>query len=207
MDLKLSKTQALVLYTLLFHVGEEPTESEFKAKFKKNPNEHKQLFDTKLVESFTKPRGKKPRVKLSEKGWGWAEENLGTALNPRSPAGTKALQVLLGKLKVYIATKNLRLADLLSAKPISVSTLREAIRNAYLQLSGGSFGNTIALADLGKAVGHISREDFLKLIMDLHNEGKVFFTGNDDPLDITDQDRLYAVSLLDKHRYNVAFNE
>src|SRR5262245_58102353 len=82
-------------------------------------------------------------LEITDKGWAWAADHLDAELPKRSTAGGVILQAWLKRLKAFIETRGLVLADIFGLQqppqhqPVDYPVLHQRIRKAYLELTGG----------------------------------------------------------------------
>jgi len=198
---ELSPKQALAIYYLLF-TGKEPLQS--KAQPPLTPKERKQLVEAALVEIFKKPTGRGSFLRLTDRAWSWAEENLGGTLGKSQAAG-EALQFLLLKLGQYLKNNDVRLTDILVSSKSSAKNFNGDIEAAYLRITGGAFNAPVRIADLCKSLSQLNASDFIAALLKLHTAQKVFFARLDDPQSVTEEDRRFAVEVDGHEKHLVAF--
>ncbi|HSI84981.1 MAG: hypothetical protein ACAI35_28205 [Candidatus Methylacidiphilales bacterium] len=170
--------------------------------------------------------GKGSCIRLTDRAWGWAEENL-TSPNVMSPVvksqpAAEALQALLKNLAAYIHKSGVRLTDLVSVvKPVVTSitpinpevlkgkTVKQptlkAVRAAYLKLSDGKLNEPVRISLLATRVPHASPETFLKLLEQWNLKQHLFFARLDDPQSLTEDDHRYTIQHLNTEKHTVAF--
>lgn len=200
---KLSPKQSLVIYSLLI-TGKEPLQSEVLPKLQ--PKERKQLVDAELIETFKKASGRGSYLRLTERAWSWAEENLGSPLS-KSQAASETLQNLLLKLRGYLSQNDVPLRDILApAKSGLAHTLNgDEIRSAYLKITGGNLNVPVRIAELSKSLPHLSAEHFLYTLLELNAAKQIFFARLDDPQSITEEDRRLTVRIDSDEKHLVGF--
>ncbi len=200
---KISPKQSLVIYSLLI-TGKEPLQSEVLPKLQ--PKERKQLVDAGLIETFKKVSSRGSYLRLTERAWSWAEENLGNPLS-KSQAASETLQDLLLKLREYLTQNDVPLRDILApAKNESAHSLnRDEIRSAYLKITGGNLNVPVRIAELGKSLSHLSAEHFLQALLELNTSKQIFFARLDDPQSITEEDRRLTVRIDNDEKHLVGF--
>ena len=198
---KLSPKQALAIYFLLF-TGKEPLQS--KAQPQLTPKERKQLVEAGLIEIFKKPPGRGSFLRLTDRAWSWAEDNLGSTLGKSLAAG-EALQFLLLKLGQYLKKNGGRLTDILESSRSSATNVSEDIRSAYLRITGGNFNVPVRVADLGNSLPQFPLPEFIAELFKLNADQKVFFARLDDPQSVTDDDRRFTVHVDGHEKHLVAF--
>lgn len=205
----------LLMWNLLF-TGEEPMVSKAKPgvdKKKLGP-----LLDADLV--LLEKRGRANHIVLTDRAWQWAEDHLDAEFSPRANA-TPALQGLLPKLKHYLKQSGTPLADLLTAEAPAVESavegapevpmtaipaptaIDEAIREAYLTLSGGQWETRVRLADLRPHLTAYPRPDQDAALLRLQSAGRLVLYRLDDPQDTFEADRAAALYLGSDPRHLV----
>jgi hypothetical protein len=133
-------------------------------------------------------RGRGLWLEATEKGWGWARENLDAALPERTTAGALVLQAWLTRLKAFLAAENLALADVLAPRAAAPD-----LRAAYLRLTGGRLDERVRLADLRAALPGVDRAALDAALTAAHGRDGLFLSASDNPPELTVADREAAL--------------
>ncbi|MBX3180359.1 MAG: hypothetical protein KF886_23670 [Candidatus Hydrogenedentes bacterium] len=211
----ISQVLVSLIWNLLF-TGDEPMVS--KAKPKMDKKKLIPLLDAGLV--VLERRGRASHIVLTERAWQWAEDNLDAEFSPRANA-TPALKGLLQRLKHYLKTTGTPLAEVLvavepeapaspadipasaPAEPQPRPTIDDAIREAYLALSGGRWDTRVRLADLRDRLAAYPRADLDNALLRMQTAGRLVLYRLDDPQDTFDADRAAALYLGSDPRHLV----
>lgn len=218
MSEKLSGWEAFLLWALLA-VGGGRFRAEM-ATAKLLPKNDKALFDA-LARSglITKERrgSKGFWIELTDKGWDTASKNLSAALPPTRKAST-VLQAWLTRLQAFMEVRGFVLADILSPQrpvgspspdqavgPATLPTadypaLRERIRRAYLDLTGG-FNERALLIDLRERLKDIDRAILDETLKRMHLEEGTTLSGLNNPQEITPAIRHAGLSFKGQPMY------
>jgi hypothetical protein len=147
-------------------------------------------------------RGQRIWIEVTEKGWAWAEYNLGAALPANSRAGSQILQSWLIRLKNFMEARKFALADILgpqgaakaseslvieALQPASLdyAAVRERIREAYFNLTGGQFNARVLLSDIRSTVKDIDSKALDEALRRMHLEDGTTLSGSNNPQGIT----------------------
>jgi len=207
---EISPLQTLILWALLARGG-----SSFQKDLKPEPKpkDRDPLVRARLIS--VEKRNRAIVLNVEDEGWRWAADHMDAELSVRSTAGAFVLRDLLARLAVFAKLRNLPLAEILAAAPPSSpargvlhiepptqpADLRERIRAAFLELTGGTLNTRVRLADLrallpdldcarlDEALSRISREDGTTLMQ------------IDDRTDITESDRDAALYIGTEPRH------
>jgi hypothetical protein len=196
---QLSPKQALAIYYLLF-TGKEPLQSKAPLEAK----ERTELVGAGLIEVFKSPSGRGSCLRLTERAWEWAEENLGITLS-KSQNGSEALQSLLSTLGRFLKRSDLRLRDVLVPTKSPTSDSLDEIKSAYLRITNGNFNVPIRIAELSRALPNLSPEHLRNALLGLNTAKRVFFARLDDPQSLTDEDRRLTIDVGGNPKHLVAF--
>jgi hypothetical protein len=155
--------QALALLDLLL-TSEEPAVSKVKPELK--PSEREKLAKEGFIE--IEQRGRSKHIVLTDKIWERALDDL-IVEGTKSPYASTVLQHLLEKLKEYLQSHNISLAEFLHSQHKAITDsaniarapedLEEKIREAYLEVSGGSYNVRVRLSELRQHLSDIPRAD------------------------------------------------
>ncbi|MBL7646280.1 MAG: hypothetical protein JNK74_08850 [Candidatus Hydrogenedentes bacterium] len=208
----ISPLLVLLMWNLLF-TGDEPMVSKAKPgvdKKKLGP-----LLNAGLV--ALEKRGRASHIVLTDRAWQWAEENLDAQFST-TPSVTIALRGLLPRLKHYLKQTGTPLAELLGAveaaeqarpespapEPISID---DAIRDAYLALSGGQWETRVRLAPLREKLAAFTKEAQDQALLRMQADGRLVLYRLDDPQDTFDADRAAALYIGNDPRHLVYMKE
>lgn len=208
----ISPLLVLLMWNLLF-TGDEPMVS--KAKPGVDKKKLAPLLDAGLV--VLEKRGRASHIVLTDRAWQWAEENLDAQFSA-SLNVTIALRGLLPKLKHYLKQTGTPLAELIGAveateearpespapEPISID---DAIRDAYLALSGGQWETRVRLAPLRKKLTAFPKETQDQAFLSLQACGRLVLYRLDDPQDTFEEDRAAALYIGSDPRHLVYMKE
>ena len=136
-------------------------------------------------------------------------ENLDQPFSPRGNA-TPALAALLPKLKTYLDRTGTPLAELLAdaaepalEAPVETTSIDDAIRVAYLKLSGGQWETRVRLAHLREQLSAFSRASQDEALVRMQYEGRLVLYTLDDSQDTYEEDRHAALLLGGEPRHLV----
>lgn len=140
-------------------------------------------------------------IEVTERGWAWAADHLGSDLPKRSTAGGSILQAWLTRLAAFMRAREVSLAEILGpqgaredgsgrfAKPTTTppdyDTLRDRIRQAYLEVTGGRLNTRALLTDLREKLKHIDRATLDEALKRMHLEEGTTLSGMNNPQEIT----------------------
>lgn len=147
--------------------------------------------------------GQKIWIEVTDKGWAWSNDNLGHALPGQSPAGSEILRRWLVKLDGYMKAHGLALADVLGPQSDSVNPrpLRDRIRAAYLDATGGRFHTRVLLKDIRARLADVERGELDKALEIMERQDDAVLYPLDNHAEITDADRAAAISFAGKPRH------
>jgi len=208
----ISPLLVLLMWNLLF-TGDEPMVS--KAKPGVDKKKLAPLLDAGLV--VLEKRGRASHIVLTDRAWQWAEDNLDAQFSA-SLNVTIALRGLLPKLKHYLKQTGTPLAELLGAvdaaeearpespapEPISID---DAIRDAYLALSGGQWETRVRLAPLREKLAVFPKEAQDQAFLRMQADGRLVLYRLDDPQDTFEEDRAAALYIGNDPRHLVYMKE
>lgn len=202
----------LLMWNLLF-TGDEPMVS--KAKPGVDKKKLAPLLDAGLV--VLEKRGRANHIVLTDRAWQWSEENLDAQFST-TPSVTIALRGLLPRLKHYLKQTGTPLAELLGAveaaeqaRPESPApapkAIEEAIRDAYLALSGGQWETRVRLAPLREQLAAFTKEAQDLALLRMQAGGRLVLYRLDDPQDTFEADRAAALYIGSDPRHLVYMKE
>ena len=145
-------------------------------------------------------RGPKKRIwlEVTDKGWEWAGGHLDAPLPTRSNAGSQVLQAWLTRVKAFMQARGLVLADILGPQPnepaVNYPILRERIRSAYLEVTGGRLNARALLRDIRARLKDVDRAAVDAALQAMHLEEGTTLSGLDNPQEITPDVRDAALN-------------
>jgi hypothetical protein len=205
--------QALILWALLTRDNAGAFQKELKPETDRADREA--LEEQGLIRWWKV--GQKIWIEVTDKGWAWAGENLSAPL-PKSKAGAEVLQAWLSKLQVFLVRRGLVLADVLAPRtssPVSEvashdkkqaingdgSSLRERIRSAYLETTGGRFNTRALLKDIRARLVDVDRTKLDEALQIMQRQDDAVLYPLDNRAEITDADRAAAISFAGEPRH------
>ncbi len=209
----ISPLLVLLMWNLLF-TGDEPMVS--KAKPGVDKKKLAPLLDAGLV--VLEKRGRANHIVLTDRAWQWAEENLDAQFST-TPSVTIALRGLLPRLKHYLKQTGTPLAELLGAveeeaekeRPESPApgqtSIDDAIREAYLALSGGQWDTRVRLAPLREKLAAFPKDAQDQAFLRMQAGGRLVLYRLDDPQDTFEADRAAALCIGSDPRHLVYMKE
>jgi hypothetical protein len=198
---KLSEMQVLILWALLGKGGE--SQAKLKPQVKKTDREA--LLRAGMITA--EKRGRGTWLEATDAGWAWAGENLGSALPERSPAGSAILREWLTRLDAFMRARDIGLADILGPQPAPApaagdhAILRERIRNAYLDVTGGIFNRRALLSNLRRRLPDVDRAMLDEALRRMQHDNEASLMRLDNPIDIAESDREAAVQIGSEPRH------
>ena len=187
MSSEFSPKQALVLWNLLI-TGEEPKMSEVKPELP--PAQRKPLVEAGLIR--LDKRGRSNHIVLEDKAWDWAVDNFDAKLS-RSYDAVPVLQTLLVKLSRYLNTRQVSLAEVLTASEasytsdasppestsianandLSTDDLIKKICQAYFSVPDGKAGFPVRLHELRERLSSISSQQINDALLAMQQRGEI----------------------------------
>jgi hypothetical protein len=146
------------------------------------------------------------KLEVTDRGWRWAEEHLADALPDKTQGGAFVLRAWLTRLRTFMQARNVGLAEILGeqeeregekplssrttettavSSPLDHSRLRERIREAYLDVTGGSFNKRALLRDIRARLPDVDRNVLDEALEKMHFENGTMLMGLDNPREIT----------------------
>jgi hypothetical protein len=209
-EVALSEMQTLVLWALLVQTGGCAFQKDIRPEVKKADREA--LVRTGLI--TVEKRGRGLWLEATDKGWSWAAEHLDAELPKRATAGGAILQAWLTRLKAFLASRDLVLADVLGAQQlakatgeppshshIDYETLRGRIRSAYLDITGGQLNTPVQLSDLRERLRDIDRVAIDEALRRMHLEQGTTLSGLNNPHEIMPAIREAALTFKGEPMY------
>ena len=91
-----------------------------------------------------------------------------------------------------------------SPEPLTLESIKEQIREAYLRETHGAVKERVLLSDLRPKVG-VQSEDFDQALLAMQQQGKVVLMGLDNPMERTPDVEAAAIHIAGRPRYLVYF--
>lgn len=191
--------QALALLDLLL-TSEEPAVSKVKPELK--PAERETLAKEGLIE--LEQRGRSKHIVITDKVWDCALDDL-IVEGTKSPYAATVLQHLLERLKDYLRSNDISLAEFLHFQnkkiadsantEIASENLAKEIRKAYLEVSGGRYNVRVRLSELRQHLDNLPRAEIDKTLGEMELAGQLSLMTLDDPQEIRSEDEKAAIDL------------
>jgi hypothetical protein len=209
-----AEKQALAMWALLGNGG-----SGFGGAMKPavEKGEREALYSAGLI--TVEKRARSFWLEVTDRGWRWAEEHLDHALPEKTFAGAFVLHAWLARLQAFMRARGIGLADVLgpaeargaetqagpAETPASIDypMLRDRIRNAYLDVTGGRLNTRALLSDVRKRLQDISRDVLDGALKRMQREDEASLMQLDNRAEITDADRAAALYIGSEPRHIV----
>jgi hypothetical protein len=150
------------------------------------------------------------RLEVTDRGWRWAEEHLADALPDKTYGGAFVLRAWLTRLRAFMQARDVGLADILGEQgereaaavdsgratlptAPNYAGLRERIRKAYLEVTGGSFNKRALLRDIRERLRNVDRSDVDDALNQMQREEEASLMRLDNTQEITEADRTAAL--------------
>jgi hypothetical protein len=145
-------------------------------------------------------RGRRIWLQVTDDGWEWAGRNLGATLPANSRAGSQILRGWLMRLQAFMEARGFVLADILGLEEFvqtklageslspahcDYGALRERIRQAYLDITGGRLNTPAMLTDVREKLKDIDQATLDGALMRMHLEEGTTLSGLNNPREIT----------------------
>jgi hypothetical protein len=193
--------QTLILWALLAKRGGASFQKDIRPEVKKSDREA--LIRAGLIASDK--RGRRGLwLEMTDKGWAWAAGHLDSNLPKRSTAGTTILQAWLTQLKAFMEARGLVLSDILGPQQqqlIDYPTVRQRIRTAYLDLTGGRFNTRAHLSNIRERLKDIDRATLDEVLIRMQREQEASLYQLDNRAEITDADHTAAIYVGSEPRH------
>lgn len=186
--------QALIMWALLARENAGAYQKDLKPEPSKEDREA--LKDADLI--YSRKVSRSIWIEVTDKGWAWANANLGHALPANSKDGTEILHRWLVKLEAYMKANGLALADVLGPQSIPQPPLRDRIRAAYLDATGGHLNMRALLKDIRARLADVERRELDAALETMERENEAVLYPLDNHAEITDADRAAAISFAGK---------
>jgi hypothetical protein len=194
---KQAEKQTLAMWALLGNGG-AGIGSALKPEVKKAERETLKQSGLITVEQ----RGRSFWLEVTDRGWRWAEEHLADPLPDRTHGGAFVLRAWLMRLQSFMQARGVGLAEVLSPQAeeeaksentgptdepptLDYARLRERIRKAYLDVTGGSFNQRALLRDIRARLAGVNRNLLDNALERMHFEEGTMLMGLDNPREIT----------------------
>ncbi|HKP64398.1 MAG TPA: hypothetical protein VJV78_46995 [Polyangiales bacterium] len=192
MSVELKPAQATAIYALVFATTEEqrrPYKSQLEPLKAKDRN---QLIQLGLLEiEKVKPQGE--RVCLTDKGWAWAAEHLGSTDLTKARVTVRTLQAVLLRLRDHLAANDASLASFVAPEINVPPQLGARIRNTCLDLGQGVVKKRVRLRELRDRLADVPRARLDGELVRLQDAGALVLYRIDDPTDIAAEDERAAL--------------
>jgi hypothetical protein len=189
----ISKMQTLILWSLLVRTEGGGLQKDVKPEVKKPDREA--LVRAGLI--IVTKQGRGLWLEVTDRGWSWAAEHLDAELPERSIAANAILQAWLARLKTFMVSRDIALADVLRAqqpteKPTTApapaladyDALRARVRTAYQEI-GRALNTRVFLSDLRGKLHDIDRASLDDTLCRMHLEEGTTLSGLNNPQEIT----------------------
>lgn len=198
--------QALILFALLARDQAAAFQNELKPEPDKADRDA--LEGAGLIKCEKRGRYRRIWIEVTERGWDWADSNLGATLPAGSPAGSKILEGWLIKLQSFMRARGVALADILgpqqeastkdfqrgdaASDDLDYAEIRERIRSAYLHIAGG-FNKRALLSAIRAHLSDIARPALDEALKRMEIEDQASLMPLDNRIDIAEADRDAAL--------------
>jgi hypothetical protein len=208
--------QTLILWALLVRENAAAFQNELKPEPGKADRDA--LKDAGLI--IWERRGRRIWIEATEKGWAWAGENLGARLPANSPAAGQILQAWLTRLKTFMESRGFALADMLGPQgaaqtqaarervaepapstPLDYSAVRERVRRAYLEVTGGRLNSRALLSDIRQRLTDIDHAMLDDVLRRMHLEEGTTLSGLNNPQEVTPPIRNAGLNFKGEHMF------
>jgi hypothetical protein len=207
-----AEKQALALWALLGNGG-SGFGGELKPEVRKAEREGLNKAGFIAIER----KGRSFWLDVTDRGWRWAEEHLADSLPDKTYGGAFVLRAWLTRLQAFMQTRGIGLAEVLgpqrardraepAAEPeapqaIDYSALRERIRSAYLDITGGSFNKRALLTDIRGRLRDVDRKALDHALKRMQREEDASLMQLDNQVEITDADRTAVLHIGNEPRH------
>lgn len=192
MSVELKPAQATAIYALVFATTEEqrrPYKSQLEPLKARDRN---QLIQLGLLEvEKVKPQGE--RVCLTDKGWAWAAEHLGSTDLTKARVTVRTLQAVLLRLRDHLAANDASLASFVAPQINAQPELGARIRSTCLELGHGAAKKRVRLRELRDHLPDVPRARLDGELVRLQDAGALVLYRIDDPTDIAAEDERAAL--------------
>lgn len=193
MSPELSEMQRLFLWRIIAGGGEEWLKH---VKPSLDTRKRNSLVQAGLVETERRrdpdTNGVGLHVRVLDAGWDWAARNMDATLPTRSTAGSLVLQLILARLRGFLAERNLDLATILGPS-VRAADLSDRIADACMKLGGGRANVRVRLADLRRQLPDVAREDLDTMLLQMSRDHTLTLYRLDNPAEVQAEDRAAAL--------------
>ena len=170
--------------------------------------EREALAEAGLI-TFEKRKGGAFWLDVTDRGWRWAEEHLSHPLPDRTQGGAFVLRAWLARLQAFMQARNIGLAEVLGPQAAARCessageatarddddrpALRERIRKAYLEVTGGSFNKRALLSEVRARLEDVHRLDLDEALKHMQQNDEASLMQLDNSVEITEADRTAAL--------------
>jgi hypothetical protein len=219
---KLRGWEALILWALLAEGGKSYWNPLVKKKMisKDHAADREALARARLITSEKRPgKGKGLWIEVTDEGWRRAGENLTITL-PITQTASAVFQAWLTRLQTFMDARDLVLADILGPQhsthapasrpesiapspsaPVDYSSVRNRVRKAYLDLSGGHLNTRVLLSDLRENLEDLERHKLDEALKRMHLEEGTTLSGLNNPQEVTQVIRDAGISFKGEPMY------
>jgi hypothetical protein len=162
------------------------------------------------------------RLEVTDRGWRWAQEHLGDELPDKTYAGAFVLRAWLARLQAFMQARDIGLAEVLGPPAkrhrdagdaetsgpepevptgIDYAELRERIRRAYLDVTGGSLNKRALLRDIRERLRLVDRSTLDDALKRMQREEDASLMQLDNRVEITEADRVAALYIGSEPRH------
>ena len=198
---KQAEKQTLAMWALLGNGG-AGIGSALKPEVEKAEREALERSGLITVEKRVRPF----RLEVTDRGWRWAEEHLADALPDKTYGGAFVLRAWLTRLQAFMQARGVGLAEVLGPQaeekpdqphppPFDYSELRERIRKAYLEVTGGSFNKRALLRDIRQKLQNVDRSHLDDALNRMQRDDEASLMRLDNSVEITEADRTAALHI------------
>jgi hypothetical protein len=200
--------QTLILWALLAKKGGGGFQKDIRPEVKKPDREA--LVRAGLITSEKRGRPGLLWLETTDKGWAWAADHLDADLPKRSTAGSAILQAWLKQIKAFLKARGLALADVFGPQPpaeraapalLGDAGVRDRIRKAYLELTGGRLNSRALLRDVRDKLKDIDRGTLDEALKQMQRNQEASLYQLDNQVEITDADRAAAIYFGNEPRH------
>jgi DNA-binding MarR family transcriptional regulator len=208
--------QTLILWALLVRDNAASFQNELKPQPDKADRE--ELEKAGFIKCERRGRYRRVWIEVTEKGWAWAADHLDDDLPTGSPAGSSILQAWLTRLKAYMHTHNVALAEVIgpqrarkdgsegiaigdATRASDYDALRARIRQAYLALTGDRINTRARLCDIREKLSDIDRAALDQALKRMQREQQASLYPLDNKTEITEADKNAAIYFSGEPRH------
>jgi DNA-binding MarR family transcriptional regulator len=191
-------SQTLLLWSLLAEAG-EAWQRDLKPAV--DAKDRRALEQAGLVTSETRKNGKSRAIWLAvtDAGWSFANDHLSEPLPEKTQGAAPVLQKWLTRLQAFMQTRGVALAAIIGnadqPRTPPRSDLRDRIRSAYLDASGGAFSTRVRLCDLRARLVDVSRDTLDAALLDMLSNNNIMLYALDNRREITTADEQAAMAV------------